>query len=187
MKKQWNTLGLPCSGITPIERHTSTCQATLTKCLSEGSSMKNDENTKLTAPTCHPTTWSKDAVRSGRNWPPPLSKEETTYVQAVAGTLLYHAQAVVGPTILTALSAIVTKQAKPTQETMKKVKQWLDYCATQEDAMITSNACKMILTVHSNTGYKNKKKLQSRAGEHFSLSNNKKSPPTTAPFSRLQQ
>ena len=49
---------------------------------------------------------------------PPLSKEETTNVQAVAGTLLYHARAV-DPTILTALSAITTKQAKPTQETMK--------------------------------------------------------------------
>ena len=66
---------------------------------------------------------------------PPLSKEETTYVQAVAGTLLYHARAV-DPTILTALSAIGTEQAKPTQETMKKVKQLLDYCAMQDDVMI---------------------------------------------------
>ncbi len=50
---------------------------------------------------------------------PPLSKEETIYVQAVAGTLLYHARAVdpgtllyharaVHPTILTALSASAT-------------------------------------------------------------------------------
>ena len=67
---------------------------------------------------------------------PPLSKEETTYVQAVAGTLLYHARAV-DSTILPALSTITTKQAKPTQETMKKVKQLLDYCATQVDSIIT--------------------------------------------------
>ena len=79
-----------------------------------------------------------------------------TYVQAVAGTLLYHTQAV-DPTILTALSAIATKQAKPTQETMKKVKQLLDHCATQEDVMITYNASKMILAVHSDAGYANKK------------------------------
>ena len=49
---------------------------------------------------------------------PPLSKEDTTYVQAVAGTLLYHARAV-DPAILPALRAIVTEQAQPTQETLK--------------------------------------------------------------------
>ncbi len=96
---------------------------------------------------------------------PPLSKEETTYVQAVAGTLFYHA-CEVDPTILTALR-IATKQAKPMQETMKRVKQLLDYCATQEDAMITYNASKMILAVHSDAGYANKKKLRSRAGGFF--------------------
>ena len=48
----------------------------------------------------------------------PLSKEETKYVQAVAGMLLYYARAV-DPTILTALSAIATKQTKPMQETKK--------------------------------------------------------------------
>jgi hypothetical protein len=79
---------------------------------------------------------------------PPLSKEETKYVQAVAGTLLYYARAV-DTTILTALSSIATEQAKPRQETMKKVKQLLDYCATQEDAIITYNASKIILAIHS--------------------------------------
>jgi hypothetical protein len=49
----------------------------------------------------------------------PLSKEETKYAQAVAGTLLHYARAV-DTTILTALSLIATKQAKPMQETMKK-------------------------------------------------------------------
>ncbi len=85
---------------------------------------------------------------------PPLSKEETKYVQAVAGTLLYYARAV-NTTIRMALSSIATKQANPTQETMKRVKQLLDYCDTQEDAIITYNASKMILAIHSNTGYCN--------------------------------
>ena len=113
---------------------------------------------------------------------PPLLKEETTYVQAVAGTLLYHVRAV-DLTILTALSAIATKQAMPIQETMKKVKQLLDYCVTQEDAMITYNQSNMILAVHSNTGYANEKKSRSRAGGHFFLSNEETFPPTTVPFS----
>ena len=107
---------------------------------------------------------------------PPLSKEDTTYVQAVTRTLLYNARAV-DPTILPALSAIATDQAKPTQATMKNVKQLLDYCSTQEEAIITFNASKMILAVHSDAGYANEKKSRSRAGGHFFLSNDDKFPP----------
>ena len=106
----------------------------------------------------------------------PLSKEETKYVQAVVGTLLYYARAV-DSTILTSLSSIATEQAKPTKETMKKVKQLLDYCATQEDAVITYNASNMILAVHSDAGYCNEKNARSRAGGHFFISKNEKYPP----------
>ncbi len=112
---------------------------------------------------------------------PPLSKKETKYVQAIAGTLLYYARAV-NTTILTALSSIATKQANPTQETMKKVKQLLDYCATQEEAIITYNATKMILAIHSDAGYCNKKNARSQGGEHFSYQTIKNSPQTMAPF-----
>jgi hypothetical protein len=81
----------------------------------------------------------------------PLLKEETKYILAVAGTLLYYAR-VVDAIILMSLSSIETKQSKLTQETMKTVKQLLDYCATQEEAIIT-----MILAVHRDAGYCNKK------------------------------
>ena len=101
---------------------------------------------------------------------PLLSDDETKYVQAVTGTLLYYARAV-DPTILTALSSIATKQAKPTQQTLKKVKQLLDYCASQDNAIITYNVSKMILAVHSDAGYCNEKNARSRAGGHFFLSN----------------
>ncbi len=60
---------------------------------------------------------------------------------------------------------------------MKKVKQLLDYWATQEEGIITYNTSKMILTVHSDAGYCNKKNAQSQAGGHFFLSNNNKIPP----------
>jgi hypothetical protein len=107
---------------------------------------------------------------------PPLLKEETKYVQAVAGTLLYYARAV-NTTIIMALSSIATKQANPTQEMMKRVKQLLDYCATQKDAIITYNASKMILAIHSDAGYCNEKNARSQAGGHFFFSNNEKFPP----------
>jgi hypothetical protein len=93
----------------------------------------------------------------------------------VAGTLLYYGRAV-DSTILTSLSSLTTKQAKPMQKTMEMVKQLLDYCATQEEAIITYTANKMILNVHSDAGYLKEKKGRSRAGRHFFLSNNNDSP-----------
>jgi hypothetical protein len=94
---------------------------------------------------------------------PPLNKEDTKYIQAVAGTLLYYGRAV-DNTILPALSSIAIKQANPTEKTMETIKQLLDYCTTQEEAVISYKASKMILPVHSDMGHCNKKKLQSRAG-----------------------
>ena len=76
-----------------------------------------------------------------------------------------------------ALSSIATEQAKPTENTLKKVKQLLDYCATQDNAIIKYNANKMILAVHSDAGYCNEKNARSRAGGHFFLSNDKTFPP----------
>ncbi len=90
--------------------------------------------------------------------------------------LLYYARAVV-TTILTVLSSIAIEQAEPTQDTMKKVKQLLDYCTTQEEVIITYNASKMILAVHSNAGYCNKKNAGSQVGGHFPLSNDEAFPP----------
>jgi hypothetical protein len=46
-------------------------------------------------------------------------------------------------------------------KTMAMVKQLLDYCATQEEAIITYTASKMILCIHSNAGYANKKNARS--------------------------
>jgi hypothetical protein len=63
------------------------------------------------------------------------------------------------------------------QKTMEMTKQLLDYCASQqEEAIITYHASKMILAVHSNTGYCNKKKECSQVGGHVSLSNDNISP-----------
>jgi len=107
---------------------------------------------------------------------PPLGKEETKYIQAVMGTLLYYARAV-DSTILTALSAIAIEQANPTEQTRAKVKQLLDYCATQDEAVLTYHASNMILAVHSDAGYCNETKSRSRAGGHFFLSDDVDNPP----------
>jgi hypothetical protein len=126
--------------------------------------------------TLQSNTEPRHNLSQTRKSPPPLNKEATKYTQAVAGTLLYYARAV-DPTILPALSTIGTEQATPTQATIETIKQLLDYCATQEEAIITYSASKMILCIHSNAGYCNEKNAQSRAGGHFFLSNNDQLPP----------
>jgi hypothetical protein len=83
----------------------------------------------------------------------------------------------VDSTILTALSAIAIEQAKPTEATRAKVKQLLDYCATQEEAVVTYHASNMVLAVHSDAGYCNETKSRSRAGGHFFLSHDVDIPP----------
>jgi len=107
---------------------------------------------------------------------PKLDKADTKYIQQVAGMLSYYGQAV-DTTILPALSSIATEQAAPTEQTMAKVKQLLDYWASHEEAIVTYNASKMVLAIHSNVEYANEKKARSRAGGHFFLSNKDPNPP----------
>ncbi len=65
---------------------------------------------------------------------------------------------------------------------METIKQLLDYCSTQEEAIITYNASKMILAVHSNAGYCNEKNAHSQAVGHFFLSNDEPFPPNNGPI-----
>jgi hypothetical protein len=105
---------------------------------------------------------------------PPLGTEETKFIQAVAGTLLYYGRAV-DSTIVPSLSSLATEQAKPTVKTKATVMQLLDYLATQEEVIITYNASNIILQVHSDAGNANEKGARSRSGGQFFLSNNNSS------------
>jgi len=101
----------------------------------------------------------------------PLDKGGQIYIQAITGTLLYSSYAVES-TMLDALNAIAMQQASPMQKTMERVKQLLDYCASQEEAVLTYHASDMVLAIHSNAGYLNESKAQSRVGGHFFISSN---------------
>ena len=69
--------------------------------------------------------------------------------------------------MLISLSAIASKQAKPTKQTLKKVEQFLDYATSQEDAVLTYHASNMVLAVHSDASHLSESKARRRAGGHF--------------------
>lgn len=106
---------------------------------------------------------------------PLLDKDKKKFIQEVTGVFLFYARAV-DSTMLVALSAIAAEQAAPTENTLRKVNQFLDYAATHPDAAITYKASNMVLAIHSDASYLSEPKARSRAGGHFYLSENGKNP-----------
>ena len=91
------------------------------------------------------------------------------FIQQVCGKCLFLGRAV-GSTLLCPISAIALQSAKPTEETLQQTQQFLDYVATQEEAVLTFNASDMKLAAHSNASYLSKQNARSRAGGHFFIS-----------------
>jgi hypothetical protein len=104
-----------------------------------------------------------------------LPKEDKKIIQEVIGIFLYYA-CCVNSTMLAALGSIATQQANPTENTTKKVWQFLDYVATYPDAIVTYHTSDMVLGGHSNALYLSKTKACSRAGRHFFMSSNTAKP-----------
>ena len=69
---------------------------------------------------------------------PKVDKARIKYVQQVARMLLYYGRAV-DATVLPALSLIASGQAAPTEQTMERVKQVLDYCLPKDGEPIKLN------------------------------------------------
>jgi hypothetical protein len=70
-------------------------------------------------------------------------------MQEVCGVFLYLAQVVNGG-LLPALSSLASQEMNPTEKTMELCKQFLDYMAMQEDAILIYRTSNMVLAVHSN-------------------------------------
>jgi hypothetical protein len=100
-----------------------------------------------------------------------LPKEDKKIIQEVISTFLYYARCIKS-TMLAALGSIATQQANPTENTMKKVQQFLDYADTHPDAIVTYHASDMVLAGHSNTLYLSKTMARRRAGRHFFMPSN---------------
>ena len=74
----------------------------------------------------------------------PLTAAKKKIVQEVLGVFLYYGRAI-DSTMLAALGSIATQQASPTENTMRKIHQFLDYIATHPDEIITFSASDMVL------------------------------------------
>jgi len=60
-----------------------------------------------------------------------------------------------------------SQQANPTEKTMVLCKQFLDFMASQKDAVLTNRASDMVLAIHSDVSYLFEPKSRSRAGGHM--------------------
>ncbi len=62
---------------------------------------------------------------------------------------------------------LASQQANPTEQTLVLCKQFLDYMASQDKAVLTYKASNMVLVIHSNASYLSEPKACSRAGGHM--------------------
>ena len=75
---------------------------------------------------------------------------------------LFLARAVDGG-LLPALSSLASQQANPTEKTMELRKKFLDFMATQEEAILTYRVSEMVLAIHSDASYLSEPKACSQA------------------------
>jgi hypothetical protein len=104
-----------------------------------------------------------------------LTPAKKKFIQEVIAVFLYYGRAI-DSTMSMALSAIASAQAEPTEDTMTRCKQFLDYADTHQDAIITYKKSDMILIVHSDASYLSEPKARSRAGGHFFFSSDIEDP-----------
>ena len=71
--------------------------------------------------------------------------------------------------MLTALSAIASEQASPTENTIRKARKFTDYAATPPDAILAHRKSDMLLAVYINASYLSGPKARSRPSGYFFL------------------
>ena len=100
---------------------------------------------------------------------PRLPASQTTLIQSIVGALLYYTRAV-DPTMYPALNEVSLTQASPTEKTLQKCHQLLDYVSTHPNATIRYHASDMILNVDTDAAYLVLPRARSRLAGHFYLS-----------------
>jgi hypothetical protein len=74
--------------------------------------------------------------------------------------------------MLHALTTLASKQSAGTQNTVNGMVNFLNYCASNPDAILRYTARDMVLHTHSDAGYLTDRNARSRAGGHHYMGNN---------------
>lgn len=116
-----------------------------------------------------PRTYGKESQKTNPPDTTSLTTEsEKKIIQQVVGSFLYYARAV-DMAILHALSDITSTQSSPTKTTLRKVRHFLDYMHSHQNAIILYRASDMILNIQSYSSYLTASNARSRAGGHLFL------------------
>jgi hypothetical protein len=126
-------------------------------------------------PQVKPNYGAHTQYAKGEDVSPALDKAGKNFIPEVCGVFLFLARAVNGGLLLS-LSSLASQQANPTEKTMVLCKKFLDFMATQEEAILTYRASKMVLAIHSNALYLSKPKARSQAGGHMFMAGNEEIP-----------
>ncbi len=112
-----------------------------------------------------PNYGAKTQHATAEDTTPPLDKAGKKFIQEVCEVFLFLAYRVDGG-LLPALSALAYQQANPTEQLLALCKQFLDYMASQDKAVLTYKASDMVLVIRSNASYLSKPKACSSVGGH---------------------
>jgi hypothetical protein len=96
----------------------------------------------------------------------PLTPAQIKELQEIVGVFLFYARAV-DPTMITPLSKIASKQAKPTTLLIPEIDRFLQYASKYPNAGQRIRASKMVLLTHSDASYHSESEARSRAGGHI--------------------
>jgi hypothetical protein len=137
-------------------------------------------------PHVKPNYGAKEQYAKPDDDSPPLDKHGKKFIQEVCGVFLFLARGVDGG-ILPALSALASQQANPTERTMALCLQFLDYMATQDDAILTYSASDMVLAIHSDASYLSEPNARSRAGGHMFMATDEDIPKNNGAVLNISQ
>ena len=128
------------------------------------------------------------STRSTKLWSisPPMNKEDNNFIMQITGTFIFHTRAV-DSTMLPELSSLASEQSSPNEATIKWCKQFLDYVASQEKAVLTYQASDMILVMYSDALYFSESKARSRSGGHFFIAGNEDIPQNNGAVLNISQ
>ncbi len=126
-------------------------------------------------PHIKPNYGAREQFAKPEDTSPPLDKAGKKIIQEVCGVFLFLARGVDGG-LLPPLSTLASQQSNPTKRTMTLCKQYLDYVASQDKAILTYKASNMVLAIHSDASYLSKPKACSRAGGHMFMASDDEIP-----------